>query len=54
MLPNEQATDSMGFTEKTVAEVLTGKHPTEKKIHFLSYKCMRKHLFLFPWKLQRM
>ena len=31
MLPNERTTVITGFTEKTVAEVLAGKHPAEMK-----------------------
>ena len=31
MLPQNRATDSMVFTDNTVAEVLAGKHPPERK-----------------------
>ena len=37
-LPNNRATASTLFTDKTVAEVLTGKHPPERKTHFSTLK----------------
>ena len=33
MLPKNRVTDITGFTDKTVVEVLVGKHPPERKPH---------------------
>ena len=34
MLPDKQASNSTGFTDKNAAEVLSRKHPPERKPHF--------------------
>ena len=51
---DDQATDSTGFTDKTVAEVLAKKpRPIENPIVLL-WKHIRKRLFLFRWIWRRM
>ena len=52
VLPDEQASDKVGVTDKTVAEVLAGKHPPKKNLVF-HWNCMMQLLFLSPWIIQR-
>ena len=38
LIPGYWVTDIMGFMNKTVAEVLVGKHPLERKSHCSTFK----------------
>ena len=54
VLLDKRVTDSRGFTEKTVAEVLAGKHPPERQPRSYTLEAYKETPVLFPWILQRM
>ena len=47
MLPGNRATGRIGFTDKTVVEVLVGKHPPERKLHCSMLELYEKYLFRY-------
>ena len=53
LLPEELATNKIGLREEIVEAVLAKKICTTPPPNCLRWRCMKKHLFLFPCILQR-